>query len=78
MFTARQVCIGIVAADVLLFVLASAFNDHSNTSVDGFLWWAAIAVFLVLIAIAAYIFASFLWGRWQKRNRTRWRSRRSG
>ena len=63
MLTARQLCLGIVAADVVLFLVASGFNDHSNTSVDGFIWWAALALFAVLIAIAFYILCHFLWTR---------------
>jgi hypothetical protein len=78
MLTARQVCIGIVAADVILFLVASEFNDHSNTSVDGLLWWAALALFVVLIAIAACILGHFLWSRWRNADRINWRSRRSG
>jgi Kef-type K+ transport system membrane component KefB len=78
MLTARQVCLGIVAADVALFLIASGLNDHSNTSVDGFIWWAAFALFAVLIGIAIYILGRFLWMRWRSRNRVSWRSRRSG
>lgn len=75
--TARQLCYGIVAADVVLFLIASAFNDHSNTSVDGFIWWAAVALFAVLIAIAAYILGNFLWTRIRHTDRISSRSRRS-
>jgi hypothetical protein len=78
MLTARQLCYGIVAADVVLFLAASAFNDHSNTSVDGFIWWAALALFAVLIAIAAFILGNFLWTRLRSPNRIGSRSRRSG
>ena len=77
MLTARQLCYGIVAADVVLFLIASALNDHSNTSVDGFVWWAALALFAVLIVIAAYILGNFLWARMHNRDRVNWRSRRS-
>jgi hypothetical protein len=76
--TARQLCLGIVAADVVLFLVASGFNDHSNTSVDGFVWWAALALFAVLIAIAVYILGHFLWTRRRNLDRISWRSRRSG
>jgi hypothetical protein len=78
MLTARQLCLGIVVADVVLFLVASGFNDHSNTSVDGFVWWAALALFAVLIAIAAYILGHFLWTRRRNSDRISWRSRRSG
>jgi len=77
MLTARQLCYGIVAADVVLFLIASALNDHSNTSVDGFVWWAALALFAVLIVIAAYILGNFLWARMHNRGRVSSRSRRS-
>jgi hypothetical protein len=78
MLTARQLCLGIVVADVVLFLVASGFNDHSNTSVDGFVWWAALALFAVLIAIAVYILGHFLWTRRRNPDRISWRSRRSG
>jgi hypothetical protein len=78
MLTARQLCLGIVVADVVLFLVASEFNDQSNTSVDGFVWWAALALFVVLIAIAAYILGRFLWTRRRSPDRISWRSRRSG
>jgi hypothetical protein len=80
--TARQLCLGIVAADVVLFLVASALNDHSNTSVDGFVWWAALALFAVLIAIAVFILGNFLRMRVSTRrrnpDRVSWRSRQSG
>jgi hypothetical protein len=80
--TARQLCLGIVAADVVLFLVASGFNDHSNTSVDGFVWWAALVLFAVLIAIGVYILGQFLWTRMRTRRRNpdriSVRSRRSG
>jgi cell division protein FtsX len=80
--TARQLCLGIVAADVTLFLVASALNDHSNTSVDGFVWWAALALFAVLIAIAVFILGNFLRMRVSTRrrnpDRVSWRSRQSG
>jgi cell division protein FtsX len=80
--TARQLCLGIVAADVALFLVASALNDHSNTSVDGFVWWAALALFAVLIAIAVFILGNFLRMRVSTRrrnpDRVSWRSRQSG
>ncbi len=78
MLTVRQICLGIFGADVVLFLVASALNDHSSTSVDGFIWWAALALFAVLIAIAFYILCAFLWTRLRALNRVGWRSRRSG
>jgi hypothetical protein len=78
MLTARQFCVGIVAADVILFLVASGFNDHSNTSVDGFLWWAAFALFATLIAIAVYILGRFVWTRRRIPKSLRWRPGRPG
>lgn len=77
MLTARQLCLGVVAADVVLFLVASGFNDHSRTSVDGFVWWAALALFAVLIAMAVYILVHFLWMRLHRPDRISARSRRS-
>jgi hypothetical protein len=58
--TIRQVARGMVLTDVVLFVLASVFNDHSGTSVDGILWWLAIAVFVLLILFGFGVFVQFL------------------
>ena len=58
--TARQFCIGVISLDVLLFVVASVLNDHSNTSVDGFVWWAALFLFVLLMAIGTVGLARFL------------------
>jgi hypothetical protein len=76
--TARQFCMGLVAADVVLFLVASGFNDHSNTSVDGIVWWAAIAGFACLIAIAIYILGHFVWTRRRIPKSLRWRPGRPG
>jgi ABC-type nickel/cobalt efflux system permease component RcnA len=48
-FAIRQVATGLFVTDVVLFLLAATFNDHSSTSVDGILWWLAIAVFVLLV-----------------------------
>jgi hypothetical protein len=58
--TARQFCIGVLSLDVLLFLVASAMNDHSNTSVDGIVWWAALFLFGVLIVIGTLGLGRFL------------------
>lgn len=71
MFTVRQVAIGLVVTDVALFLLASAFNDHSRTSVDGILWWMAIAVFLLLIMFALAVLVQFLRTRRRRPKRSR-------
>jgi uncharacterized iron-regulated membrane protein len=63
MLTTRQLCSAIVALDVVLFLVASAFNNHSNTSADGIVWWAALALFVVLIAIGMSILGRYLWSR---------------
>jgi hypothetical protein len=60
MLTARQFCIAVVSLDVVLFLAASAINDHSNTSVDGILWWSAIFLFFVLMATATVILIRYL------------------
>jgi ABC-type nickel/cobalt efflux system permease component RcnA len=73
MFAFRQVAIGLVVTDVALFLLASAFNDHSSTSVDGILWWMAIAVFLLLIMFGLAVLVQFL--RTRRRRRRPKRSR---
>jgi hypothetical protein len=75
MLTTRQLCSAIVGVDVALFLVASALNDHSNTSVDGIVWWAALALFVVLIAIGVAILGRFLWIRHQTRSARRRRSR---
>lgn len=71
MLAARQVAIGLVVTDVALFLLASAFNDHSNTSVDGILWWMAIAVFVLLIMVGLAALIQFLRTRRRRPKRSR-------
>lgn len=66
----RQVWSRLAVADVVLFVLAAAFNDHSSLSVDGVIWWLAIALFVVLIVVASATLVLFLRTR-TKRARTR-------
>jgi hypothetical protein len=61
--TARQLCTAVVVLDVVLFVVASALNDHSNTSVDGIVWYAAIFVFIAMMAGGSVMLARFLWTR---------------
>jgi heme/copper-type cytochrome/quinol oxidase subunit 2 len=67
----RTVAKGLVLADVALFVLASVFNDHSNTSVDGILWWAAFAVFVMLIVFGTAVFVQFMRTRRTRPRRSR-------
>jgi ABC-type nickel/cobalt efflux system permease component RcnA len=71
MLAVRQVAIGLVVTDVVLFLLASAFNDHSGTSVDGILWWMAIAVFLLLILFGLAVLVQFLRTRRRRPKRSR-------
>ena len=59
----RQAFLGLFVADVFLFLLASLLDDHSQTSVDGILWWLAIALFVVLIAAACVVLVKFLFSR---------------
>ncbi len=73
----RRLCSAIAALDVLLFLVATAFNDHSNTSADGLVWWAALFLFVTLIAIGVCIIGRYVWihrrrpGRHGQRSRLR-------
>jgi ABC-type nickel/cobalt efflux system permease component RcnA len=58
--TSRQICTSIALADVALFLIAVTFNDHSSTSVDGIIWWLALAVFVLLIAVGLFVLLRFL------------------
>ncbi|MFZ0385381.1 MAG: hypothetical protein WAL22_06955 [Solirubrobacteraceae bacterium] len=73
--TTRQVCRALAAVTVVLFLLASVFNDHSNSSVDGILWWTALGLFVVLIAIGLSIMGRYLWVSRRTRSERRARSR---
>ena len=73
MFTTRQLCTAVAALDVVLFVVASAMNDHSNTSVDGIIWWAALFLFVVLMAMATVILLRYLWTHRRRPKRIRGR-----
>lgn len=53
MLASRQLWSRLAIADVVLFVIASAFNDHSSLSADGLIWWVAIGLFGVLIVVAS-------------------------
>jgi ABC-type nickel/cobalt efflux system permease component RcnA len=70
-FAIRQVATGLFVTDVVLFLLAAAFNDHSSTSVDGILWWVAIAVFLLLMMFGLAVFVQFLRTRRRRPKRSR-------
>jgi hypothetical protein len=63
----RQACRTLAVADVVLFLVAVAFNDHSATSVDGIVWWVALFVFVLLIVVGLVIFIQFLRSRRRKR-----------
>ncbi len=71
MLAIRQVATGLFVTDVVLFLLAAAFNDHSNTSIDGILWWIAIAVFALLIMLGVAVFIQFLRTRRRRPKRSR-------
>ena len=73
MLTTRQLCTAVVVLDVVLFVVASALNDHSNTSIDGIIWWAALFLFVVLMAIGMVILVRFLWTHRRRPKRVRGR-----
>jgi hypothetical protein len=47
------------------------FNDHSNTSVDGILWWGAFAVFVLLFVFGTAVFVQFMRTRRTRPRRSR-------
>jgi cytochrome b subunit of formate dehydrogenase len=59
----RRAISWLAIADVVLFLIASAFNDRSNTSVDGIVWWIALFVFVVLILSGVVVFSQFVRSR---------------
>jgi hypothetical protein len=71
MVFSRQACGYLAVADVVLFLIASAFNDHSATSVDGIVWWLALFVFVLLIAVGLVIMIQFMRSRAKSRKRKR-------
>jgi hypothetical protein len=60
-------------ADVVLFLIAAAFNDHSSTSVDGIIWWLALAGFGLLIVAAFAVLVGFIRSRTKSRRPRRTR-----
>ena len=74
MLAARQFYISVATVDVILFLVATAFNDHSNTSVDGIVWWAALGLFAAMMAIGSVILARNAWIHRRGTSRTRPRS----
>ncbi len=70
MVVRRQVFRYLVVVDVMLFLIASAFNDQSTTSVDGVLWWIALFLFLLLIVAGSVILIQFLISRGKRLRRT--------
>lgn len=73
MLASRQLLFRLAIADVALFLIAAAFNDRSSTSVDGIIWWLAIALFVVLIVVACVILIGFVRSRARRRRRPRTR-----
>ena len=73
MVVGRQLLTRLAVADVVLFLVAAVFNDHSTTSVDGIIWWLAIALFAVLIVASFVVMVLFLRGRTRGRRRARTR-----
>jgi NAD/NADP transhydrogenase alpha subunit len=67
----RQILGRLAIAVVVLFVLAAAFNDHSTTSVDGILWWVAIAGFILLIVAACAVLVGFIVTRRKRPRKSR-------
>ena len=58
-------------ADVVLFVIAAALNDRSSTSVDGIIWWIAIAGFVLLVAASFAVLVGFVRSRARRPRRSR-------
>lgn len=71
MVVTRQVFRYLAIADVVLFLIAVVFNDHSATSVDGIAWWLALFVFLLLIVAGMVIMIEFMRSRAQDRRHKR-------
>jgi len=59
----RRAIVSLAIVDVVLFLIAVAFNDHSNTSVDGIVWWLALFTFVVLIMAGIVVLSQFLRSR---------------
>jgi hypothetical protein len=71
MAATRRACAYLAIADVVLFLIAAAFNDHSTTSVDGIVWWIAIFGFLLLIVAGFVVIVQFLLSRGNRPRRAR-------
>lgn len=71
----RQLWSRLVIADVVLFVLASVFNDQSSTSADGILWWVAIGLFVLLLVAGSVMLVQFVVMRARARRLRRPRAR---
>jgi uncharacterized membrane protein YhaH (DUF805 family) len=52
----RRNLIYLTIADVVLFVIAAAFDNNSATSVDGIVWWVALLGLLLLIVLGVRAF----------------------
>ncbi len=70
MIAPRRAIVSLAIADVVLFLIAVAFNDHSNTSVDGIVWWIALLGFVLLIVAGLVVLTQFLRSR-SRRTRAR-------
>ncbi len=71
MVVGRQALRYLALADVLLFLIAVAFNNHSTTSVDGIVWWIALFVFVLLIVVGSVVLIQFLRSRGKRATRAR-------
>lgn len=71
MLADRQLWSRLAIADVVLFVIAAAFNDHSSLSVDGLIWWLAIALFGLLILVASVALVIWIRSRAKRPRRPR-------
>lgn len=71
MLSSRQVWRKVAIADVVLFLIAVAFNGHSNTSLDGIVWWLALALFCLMILAAFAIAVQYVITRLRRPRRAR-------
>ena len=51
MALSRRNLVALAVVDVVLFVLAVAFDNNSATSADGILWWVALLGLLLLVLL---------------------------
>jgi steroid 5-alpha reductase family enzyme len=67
----RSLFRSLAIADVALFLIAVAFNNHSGSSVDGIVWWIAIGLFVVMIVAGTLGLLQYLKNRAKRPRRSR-------